>query len=81
MSEKSREEQFKAVIAAKEKEKGLPDGLLFKLYDMEQPFLRTETRSEAVKIVRQIIAAETSDDIEKLKKYNESISSGGESSH
>ena len=75
MSEVSREEQFKAMIKSKEKEKSLPDGILLKIYDKEKEFLAFEhTRSEAIKDIMSIISTSLPEDIEKLKAYNKTFS-------
>ena len=74
MSKESREEQFKAMIKSKEKEKSLPDGILLKIYDKEKEFLAFEhTRSEAIKDIMSIISASLPEDIEKLKAYNKTF--------
>ena len=76
MSKESREEQFKAMIKSKEKEKSLPDGILLKIYDKEKEFLAFEhTRSEAIKDIMSIISTSLPEDIEKLKAYNKTFSS------
>ena len=74
MSKESREEQFKAMIKSKEKEKSLPDGILLKIYDKEKEFLAFEhTRSEAIKDIMSIISTSLPEDIEKLKAYNKTF--------
>ena len=81
MSKESREEQFKAMIKSKEKEKSLPDGILLKIYDKEKEFLAFEhTRSEAIKDIMSIISTSLPEGtekevIEKLKAYNKTFSS------
>ena len=75
MSEVSREEQFKALIKSKEKEKSLPDGILLEIYDKEKEFLAFEhTRSEAIKNIMSIVSTSLPEDIEKLKVYNKTFS-------
>ena len=79
MSKESREEQFKAMIKSKEKEKSLPDGILLKIYDKEKEFLAYEhTRSEAIKDIMSIISTSLpegteKETIEKLKAYNKTF--------
>ena len=74
MSKESREEQFKAMIKSKEKEKSLPDGMLLKIYDVEKEFLRfDQTRSEAIKQIKSIVSSSLPEDIEKLKAYNKTF--------
>ena len=74
MSEVSREEQFKAMIKSKEKEKSLPNEILLKVYDVEKEFLCfDQTRSEAVKQIKSIVSSSLPEDIEKLKAYNKTF--------
>ena len=74
MSEVSREEQFKAMIKSKEKEKSLPDGILLKIYDKEKEFLASDnTRTVAVKDIMSMISTSLPESIEKLKTYNKTF--------
>jgi methanogenic corrinoid protein MtbC1 len=82
MSKESREEQFKAMIKSKEKEKSLPDGILLKIYDKEKEFLAYEhTRSEAIKDIMSIISTSLPEDIEKLKAYNKTFVPAGDTNN
>ena len=75
MSKESREEQFKAMIKSKEKEKSLPNEILLKIYDVEKEYLRfDQTRSEAIKQIKSIVSLSLPEDIEKLKAYNKTFS-------
>ena len=82
MSEVSREEQFKAMIKSKEKEKSLPDFLLLKIYDKEKQFLSQEhTRRQAIDDIIAIISTSLPEDIEKLKAYNKTFVPAGDTNN
>ncbi len=82
MSKESREEQFKAMIKSKEKEKSLPNEILLKIYDVEKEFLRfDQTRSEAIKQIKSIVSSSLPEEIEKLKAYNKTFVPAGDTNN
>ena len=61
-------------LDAKNTEKGFPDQYLSKLYAIEEQYLRLHgNRPEAIKKIRELITSSLPEDIEELKRYNDSI--------
>ncbi len=59
-------------LDAKNTEKGFPDQYMSKLYAIEEQYLQKERRPDAIQAIRELITSALPENIEELKRYNDS---------